>query len=363
MLYATFLFYSTRFTFFFLPPILSTFMKPISEEIRDKIILLIDQQLTTRQIKKRVGVSHTTVNNVRRKYRENACVNQGGRPRKLTATDQRRLCRIISAGKVDNAVQVTKELRDVTNAKVSVQTVRRVLKKSGMKAVVKRKKPMLLSRHKRQRLNFALKYKHWTVEDWKRVVWSDETKINRVGSDGREYVWIGKDRKRGDQHYSGTVKFGGGSLMIWGCMTAKGVGYACRINGTMNAQLYVDIIRNVFVRSLELNGLDVGNIIFQQDNDSKHTSHLARKWFQDNKVELLDWPAQSPDLNPMEHIWCQLKSQLAKYENDPVSMQELWQRVDAEWIKISQTFCMNLIESMPRRISAVVKAKGGSTKY
>ena len=146
-------------------------------------------------------------------------------------------------------------------------------------------------------------------------------------------------------------------------MTAKGVGYACRINGRMNEQLYIDIIRNVFVRSLERNGLEIGNIIFQQDGDSKHTSHLAPKWFHINKVELLDWPAQSPDLNPIEHLWRYLKCQLVKYESDPVSMQELWQRVDAEWNNIPQEFCMNLIESMPRRIAAVIKAKGGNTKY
>lgn len=80
---------------------------------------------------------------------------------------------------------------------LSAETVRRALKEVGMEAVAKQKKPRLLPRHIRQRLDFALQHQHWTVEDWKRVIWSDETKINRLGSDGREWVW--KDQVTGSR--------------------------------------------------------------------------------------------------------------------------------------------------------------------
>src|SRR3954470_4711683 len=91
-----------------------------------------------------------------------------------------------------------------------------------MKAITKKKKPWLLPRHIRQRLDFALCHQHWTVEDWKRVIWSDETKINRLGSDGRKWAWKKRgDNQLADRHVQGTVKFGGGSLMLWGCMTAS----------------------------------------------------------------------------------------------------------------------------------------------
>ena len=214
----------------------------------------------------------------------------------------------------------------------------------------------------RQRLDFALRHQHWTVDDWKRVVWSDETKINRLGSDGRETVWIVDGGMRTQQHVKGTVKFGGGSIMLWGCMTAKGVGYACRIDGRMDAQLFTDILSDELMQSLEYYELKVGDIVFQQDNDPKHTSHTARNWFAENNIEVLEWPPQSPDLNPIEHLWQYLKSQLAGYEKEPTSMHEMWQRVEAEWNKIPTEVCLNLIESMPRRIAAVLKAKGGNTK-
>ena len=215
----------------------------------------------------------------------------------------------------------------------------------------------------RQRRNFALRYQHWTVDNWKRVVWSDETKISRVGSDWREMVWKKPGRALTEQEVKGTVKFGGGSLMMWGCMTAQGVGYACRIHGNLDAQLYTHILGDEFLRTLEYYGLEVDKIVFQHDNDSKHTSCIARQWLEDNGVEVLDWPSQSPDLNPIEHLWRRLKQQLAGYPTEARSIDELWERVETEWEKIPTQVCVDLIESMPRRVAAVLKAKGGYTKY
>jgi len=334
-------------------------MKPISEETRNNILSLLDNGLSSRKITAQLGVSRATIDRIREKSRTDIQKSRGGRPTKLSATDKRRLLRKITSGKADNAVQLTRELRDVSNINISAQTVRRALKEAGLKAATKKKKPRLLPRHVRQRLDFATKYQHWTVEDWKRVIWSDETKINRLGSDGREWVWKKPGSMLTEQHVKGTVKFGGGSLMIWGCMTAQGVGYACRIDGNMNAELYTCILEDEFLQSLEYYGMEVDKVIFQQDNDPKHTSHTAQKWFKNNGVEVLDWPAQSPDLNPIEHLWQHLKQRLATYETDPISMHELWERVEAEWNRIPPQICIDLITSMPRRVAAVLKAKGG----
>ena len=75
------------------------------------------------------------------------------------------------------------------------------------------------------------------------------------------------------------------------------------------------------------------------------------------------WPAQSPDLNPIEHLWGCLKRRLAEHENSPYGIHELWERVQVEWERIPVEECQKLIESMPRSVQAVLKAKGGYFKY
>jgi transposase len=262
-------------------------------------------------------------------------------------------------------MQLVQELKThTTTANISADTIRRALKEAGLKAITKKKKPRLLKRHIRQRLDFALRHQYWTTEDWKCVIWSDETKINRLGSDGRKWVWKKKgDNRLTDRHVQGTIKFGGGSLMMWGCMTAKGFGYACRIDHRMNAEVYTGILDDYLLPTIEYYDLEADNIIFQQDNDSKHTSRAAQEWFENNEIEVLEWPTQSPDLSPIENLWEHLKRRLSEYKTEPSGMLELWERVENELDKITPEMCMKLIETMPERIAAVLKAKGGYTKY
>ena len=87
-----------------------------------------------------------------------------------------------------------------------------------------------------------------------------------------------------------------------GCFTIFGAGYLCKIDGGLDAELYRRILDEDLMETLKFYNLDKSDIVFQQDNDPKHTSKLTKKWFEDNNIELLTWPPQSPDLNPIEHV-------------------------------------------------------------
>ena len=337
-------------------------MKALSTSQTSHILYLLDSGHSGHDISSQTGVSTAAISRLRSRHRPYLKKAPGGRPSKLSDHDTRYALRLIGTGKADNAVQVTKSLQNITNQPLTAQTVRNHLKEMGMKAVVKKKWPKLSPKHRREQLDFALAHKEWTVEDWKKVVWSDETKINRLGSDGRKWVWKKAGEGLSDRLVEGTRKFGGGSVMVWGCMTWDGV-YACKIDGKMDGALYVQILEDELQASIGFFNKTKDDIIFQQDNDPKHRCKKASQWFQDHEYDVMLWPAQSPDLNPIEHLWGTLKRRLAGYEEEPKGILELWDRVQVEWEKIQPEVCQNLIESMPRRMEAVMKAKGGYTKY
>jgi len=338
-------------------------MRSLSAADQDYILSLLDAGHSATQISASTAFSLGVVSKLRSKHHPHLAKSSGGHPSKLSSANIRHAQRLISSGKADTAVDVAKALRNITNQSLCVQTVRNSLKAAGMKAVVKKKKPFLTKKHRKARLDFALTHQDWTVEDWKKVVWSDETKINRLGSDGRKWVWKKGGEGLSDRLVQGTQKFGGGSVMVWGCMLWDGPGYACRIDGRMDGDLYIKILEEDLQESLAYHDKEPGDVIFQQDNDSKHTCKKAQAWFKDHDFNVLLWPAQSPDLNPIEHLWDHVKRKLAEHDVAPKGILELWERVEEEWNKIDAGVCQNLIESMPRRVAAVLKANGGHTKY
>ncbi|KAG0803100.1 hypothetical protein G6F20_013826 [Rhizopus arrhizus] len=219
----------------------------------------------------------------------------------------------------------------------------------------------------KKRLAWANAHKDWTKDDWCRMVFSDETKVNVWGSDGVKYYWKRVDDKLRFRHLDLTVKRGGGSVMIWGCITYDGPGYACRIyDGTMKKEDYVHILNTTLMDTLYYYNYDPKSINFQQDNGPKHTSKVAKTWFEENNFDsksIYSWPAQSPDLNPIEHVWHHLKLRLSAHETRAKGVHELWDRIEEQWARFTKDDCRKYIDSMPDRIKAVIQAKGGYTDY
>jgi transposase len=338
-------------------------MKALTPAQVSHILTLLNKGKSASQISAITGRGLSTISRIRFTHCPTLAKAPGGRPCKLSPSDIHYSIQQITSQKAEHATEVTKILQNMTGESISVKTVHRALKKAGMRAVVKRKRPLLTKRHRKARMDFALAHKDWTLDDWKRVVWSDETKINCLGSDGRKWVWKRAGEGLSDRLVEGTVKFGGGNLMLWGCMLWEGPGYSTKIDGRMDADLYVSILEDELQATMEYYGKNTEDVVFQQDNDPKHKSKKATNWFKDNGFVVMVWPPQSADLNPIEHLWHYLKKRLGEYEVAPKSIHELWERVQTEWEKIPASTCQNLIESMPRRVEAVLKAKGGYTKY
>ena len=137
----------------------------------------------------------------------------------------------------------------------------------------------------------------------------------------------------------------------------------CKIERKMNGEVYESILEDELMKTLEYYNQGVNDILFHYDNNLKHTCKKVKKWIENQELEILDWPAQSPDLNPIEHLWFHLKTKLREYEEAAGGVEELWRRAEIEQEKIPKEKCQKLIESMPRRVAVVLRAKGGYTKY
>jgi hypothetical protein len=100
---------------------------------------------------------------------------------------------------------------------------------------------------------------------------------------------------------------------------------------------------------------------FQHDNDPKHTAKLVQQWIKDHHVSVLQWPAQSPDLNFIENLWQEVKLRLGHHKSR--NAEQLWLAVEQAWYSIPQATCQRLVDSMNRRCAAVLRSKGQATKY
>ena len=157
------------------------------------------------------------------------------------------------------------------------------------------------------------------------------------------------------------VKHGGGGVMVWGCFTWDSLGPLIRLEGKIDNKRYIEEVLQSHLLPF-LQGLEE-DYEFQQDNASIHKSKLTMKFFENSEINLMKWPGQSPDLNPIEHLWDKLERRIRKQKPPPKSEAELFRLLQKEWEEIPESVYQNLILSMNNRVKAVLKAKGLATKY
>jgi hypothetical protein len=221
------------------------------------------------------------------------------------------------------------------------------------------KKPLISVKNRKRRIAFAKEHLNWTTEQWKNVLWSDESKFNLFSSDGIRYVRRPINSRYQPKYTVPTVKHGGGSIMVWGAFSGNGMGPIHRINGIMDRFVYKEILSSQMLPYARQKMPK--KWIFQQDNDPKHTSRVVKEWFQLRKVKVMDWPAQSPDLNPIENLWDEVERRI-RHRTYP-NLNDLWINIEKSWSEIPQSIIGRLIDSMNRRCAEVIKNFGYATKY
>lgn len=343
-------------------------MKSTSQEKQNDAISQLRSGISIRKVAENLNLTKSVVGRISKLHCSELNKSFGGRPAKLNETNIRYCVQKVTRKGVSSAAKVAKNLQEDVGIRCSADTVRKALRKAGLGAIQKPKRTLLSAKNIRERLAWCKSHRDWTMDDWKRVIWTDETKINSFNSDGRQWAWIRDGESLQNHHVKLTVKHGGGSIMLWSAITYAGVGWMCRIDGNMDKTLYKEILQDDLDQTLEFTREKLGfrrdQMIFQHDNDPKHTSNLVKEYLSEQEYQTMKWPAQSPDLNPIENMWALLKRRLNEYETAPKGLNDLNERVNDIWYNnILVSECQNIISSMPKRIEACIKAKGRWTKY
>ncbi len=201
-----------------------------------------------------------------------------------------------------------------------------------------------------RRLTWAKEKKNWTVDQWPKVLFSDESKFCISFGNQGPRVW----RKGGEAHspscLKSSVKFPQ-SVMIWAAMSSAGVGPLCFLKTNVTAPVYQEILEHFMLPSADQLFKDA-DFIFQQNTAPAHTAKSTKSWLNDQQIH-----------QTWTHREC-MSIVMRKMRNKrPKNADELKVTVKETWASIPPQQCHKLITSMPRRIEAVIKAKGAPTKY
>lgn len=336
--------------------------KTISKDIRQLVIDRFNNGEKSFEISRSLGKNKSIISRIIAQYKAKGIVGPKpipGRPKVTSKNTDRLIVRLSKQNPFLSSTKILGHLEGLGAQAVSARTVRRRLVDAGLFSRRPAKKPLLSKKNVKARLNFAQKYVDWTPDQWKKVVWSDESKFNLFRSDGMSYVRRPVGKRLNKKYIAPTVKHGGGSVMVWGCFSGYGMGPLHRITGIMDKFMYRDILREHLIPYMD-DKVPLRSF-FQQDNDPKHSSKLIKKWFQDEKIAVLPWPSQSPDLNPIENMWEFVDGKIR--DKNYSNLNDLFLALQKSWREISEDYINKLILSMPKRCASVIQEKGYYTKY
>ncbi|KAG2466103.1 TCB1 transposase, partial [Polypterus senegalus] len=289
--------------------------KELSVDLRDRIVSRHKSGECNRKISAGLKVPMRTVAFIIHKWKKfetTRTLPGAGRPSKLSDRVRRALVREVTKNPMVTLSELQRSFVEIGKPSRRT-TISAAIHQSGLYGRVARQKPLLSKNHIAARLEFAKRHLKDSQTMRNKILWSDETKIELFGVNARRHIW----RKPGTAHHQAntmpTVKHGGGSIMLWGCYSAAGTGRLVRIKGTMTAAMYKDILD------------------------------------------------ENPDLNPIEHLWRDLK--MAVHRRFPSNLMELDRCCKEEWAKLAKDRCAKLVASYLKRLEAVIAAKGASTKY
>lgn len=337
-------------------------MPRLNQNQRMRAMGMVDAGLRHHDVANRLGVTRVTIARLVRRYRTRGSADdlpRSGRPRVTTPEQDRHIRTSHLRDRFLPATRTAAVTPGRTNNRISAQTVRNRLSERGLRPYRPYTGPMLTRRHRQVRTDWTRQHARWTQLQWYSVLFTDEPRFCLRRGDGRERVY----RRRGERYADACVRqvdrYGGGSVMVWGGITFQNRTELVIVDGNLNSQRYCDeILAPVVVPFFNANRRIS---LLQQDNARCHTARITTDFLAEEHIEVLPWPALSPDLSPIEHLWDALDRRVRLRQ--PATLRQLTAILREEWNNIDQVEIQTLIRSMRRRCIATRDANGGHTRY
>ena len=289
--------------------------------------------------------------NIKKLRETKSLKHRGGdsRPCVISSTDSTAIAQYIRRDNETTLKEIKEKLSKTHQRSVSLSTISRHLRDHGYRSVLPINTPMLTVEQKQNRVEWAKKHQD---DDWNHTIFTDESSFQMFRNTVRrwsknpeiEVKRIPKNRQK---------------VHIWGAISIKGVVGYHTFRTNLNGIYFVDILKHHLLPGATIQFKRRWRL--QQDNDPKHTSGVAKEFIKNKIPELLEWPANSSDLNPIEKYWNVIKRRVEKRK--PANIDDLEQFMNEEIEKTDSSFLINFVNSMKDRCLAVISSNGERIKF
>ena len=340
--------------------------KQVPDERKRCIIEMRKAGMKVGLIAKHYRMHHSTVSNIIRRYNSastTATMKKRGRKFTLTARALRLFRNYVVQNCFDPLYVIVAKFSATTGIQMCERTGQRYIKRLRMCSYVAVQKPFKTPQHLLSRLQWARKHEAWTDDEWKHVMFTDESTFTVRPASNRLRVWRKQGERWMQRHTVPTFKSGYQTVSVWGGFSKLGRTPLVGIVGHFNQFTYRSII-DAHVLPFKEN-VHNNNSLFtlQEDNCGPHRAKSIATYLHYKQVNRMKWPSQSPDLNPIEDLWGIMKNRLRKRAVPPSNPLHLFRVLSEIWYSIPDAHLQNLVSSMVKRVTMVKNFKGGSTKY
>ncbi|GFU07835.1 transposable element Tcb2 transposase [Trichonephila clavipes] len=332
---------------------------------RGRIIGKLEEGRSVTSVAAEFGIAHSIVSRLWRQFQTTGTAIRGfssGRPRGITPADDRYIVLQARRNRRQTAGEIARHTTQATGRPISRFTVARRLHGGGLFAQLPVRCVPLTPDHRRRRSLWCREHRNWRDNEWGRVLFTDESRFSLSSDFHRILIW----RERGSRNHPSNIierdRYGGGGVLVWGgIMLCSRTDLHIFDAGSVNGTRYCNEILLPYVRLFRG---DMGlQFLFMDDNAPCHRTVAAEQLLESEDIERMDWPARSPDLNPIEHVWYFLGRRLAARTLPPVTIRELRLALQDEWAAMPQQLIDTLILSMGRRCETCLAVRGDHIPY